>query len=217
MTRCSSNEVGQYVITEVSRAILVILTSLSPVLAVAGGVTGVLVVAAYVAFHRRFYDLNHGLNQQSEQQVSILERRKLRPTLAHLLRLRRLEVRLSDTEAALYGAEFIVLLGMILFNLWFAATALVVTVGTIFAIISYSWEFIESSLALPLTLQNWSRLSEIMRRLNTQTGPADTWVNSVTRPGGESVARRAPGLICCSAPCPGDCPGKTGSSWLRPV
>lgn len=151
---------------------VIVLSAFSPVLALASGVAAVAMVATYALFHRRFYRLNGALNQQSEKQVSILERRAARPMLAHLLRLRRHEVRLSDTEAFLYGAIFIALLGLILFNLWFAATELSITVGTIFAIISYSWEFVESSLALPVTLQNWSRLSEIMRRLNGGARPA---------------------------------------------
>lgn len=145
---------------------VIVLYAFSPVLALAGGLAAVAMVAVYALFHRRFYRLNGALNQQTERQVSILERRKLRPVHLHLLRLRRQEVRLSDTEATLYGAIFILLLGMILFNLWFATTELTITVGTIFSIISYSWEFVESALALPITLQNWSRLSEIMRRLN---------------------------------------------------
>ena len=143
-----------------------ILYAFSPVLALAGGVAALTMAAIYALFHRRFYRLNGALNQQTERQVSILDRREARPTLAHLLRLRRLEVRLSDTEAVLYGAIFVVLLGLILFNLWFATTALSSSVGTIFSIISYSWEFVESALALPVTLQSWSRLSEITRRLN---------------------------------------------------
>lgn len=59
-------------------------------------------------------------------------------------------------------------MGSILFNLWFAATNLTPTVGAIFSIISYSWEFVESALVLPATLQGWSRLSEIMQRINKQ-------------------------------------------------
>ena len=151
---------------------VIVLYAFSPVLALAGGVAAVSMAAIYALFHHRFYRLNGALNQQTEKQVNILEERKVRPTYAHLLRLRRHEVRLSDTEAVLYGAIFVVLLGLILFNLWFATTELTITVGTIFAIISYSWEFVESSLALPVTLQNWSRLSEIMRRLNIVQGPA---------------------------------------------
>lgn len=152
---------------------VVILYAFSPVLALAGGVAAFAMAAIYALFHRRFYRLNGALNQQTERQVSILGKREATPTLSHLMRLRRLEVRLSDTEAVLYGAIFIVLLGLILFNLWFATTELSSTVGSIFSIVSYSWEFVESALALPITLQTWSRLSEITRRLNTRNGPVE--------------------------------------------
>lgn len=152
---------------------LIILFAFSAPLALAGGAAAIALIALYALFHRRFYRLNGALNQQTEKQVSILDRRQARPTLAHLLRLRRLEVQLSDTEAVLYGAIFVVLLSLILFNLWFAATALTVTVGTIFAIISYSWQFVDSALALPMTLQNWARLSEIMRRLDMRPGSVE--------------------------------------------
>lgn len=151
---------------------LIVLFAFSPVLALAGGVASAVMLLIYALFHRRFYRLNGALNQQTEKQVSVLEKRKELPTLVHLLHLRRLEVQLSDTEAVLYGAIFIVLLSLILFNLWFAATELSTTVGTIFSIISYSWEFVDSALALPMTLQSWSRLSEIMRRLNARTETA---------------------------------------------
>lgn len=145
---------------------LTILSAFSPILALAGIAAALAMIVIYALFHRRFYRLNGALNQQTEKQVGILEGRRARPTYAHLLRLRRLEVRLSDTEAVLYGAIFIVLLGLILFNLWFATTELSITVGAIVSIVGYSWEFVEGALALPMTLQHWSRLSEIMRRLN---------------------------------------------------
>ncbi|KPD12862.1 ABC transporter six-transmembrane domain-containing protein [Phaeobacter sp. 11ANDIMAR09] len=143
-----------------------ILYAFSPNLAVVAVGATFAMVAIYAGFHHRFYRLNGALNQQSEKQVSLLEGRALRPMLAHFLRLRRLEVRLSDTEAALYGAIFIVLLGMILFNLRIATGLPGITAGTIFSVISYSWEFVESALALPVTLQSWTRLSEIKVRIN---------------------------------------------------
>lgn len=151
---------------------LIVLFAFSPVLGLASGAAAIAIAAIYALFHRRFYRLNGALNQQTEQQVSILEKRRARPMLAHLMRLRRLEVRLSDTEAVLYGTIFIVLSGLILLNLWYATTELSMTAGTIFSVISYSWEFVESALAMPITLQNWSRLSEITRRLNTGCGAA---------------------------------------------
>lgn len=147
-------------------ATVVILFAFSPVLALAAGVAGGLSLLIYLLFHKRFYRLNSQLNQQSEKQVGILDQRKRRLVLAHLNRLRRLEVRISDQEALLYGLIIAVLLALVVFNLWHAAAVLNPTTGAIFSIISYSWEFVESALALPITLQQLTRLSEIMRRIN---------------------------------------------------
>lgn len=143
-----------------------VLYAFAPQLAMAAGAAALGVLGVYMLFHRSFYRLNSALNEQTERQVKTLDRRALFPALAHLLRLRRLEVQLSDREAVLYGAVFVVLLGMILFNLRLATGLPDVTAGMIFSVVSYSWEFVESALALPVTLQSWTRLSEIMTRIN---------------------------------------------------
>ncbi len=146
----------------------VVLFLFDPMLAYAALASAALMITIYGLFHRRFYRLNADHNQQTEKQVGILETKMPDKLSGHLQRIRCIEVRLSDTEAYVYGAIFIVLLGFILFNLWFAATNMTTTAGTIFAIISYSWEFVESALILPATLQGWSRLSEIMQRINRE-------------------------------------------------
>lgn len=137
-----------------------------PVLALAAFASAVIMIAIYALFHHRFYSLNANHNHQAEKQVRILEARTPDKLSRHLQRIRRIEVKLSDTEAYVYGAIFVALMAFILFNLWFAATNMVTTAGTIFAIVSYSWQFVESALILPATLQGWSRLSEIMHRIN---------------------------------------------------
>ncbi len=147
----------------VSFIVLFAFHSALAVSALAGAIT---MIAIYAAFHRRFFRLNADYNQQSEKQVRILETMSPAGILSHLTAIRRIEIRLSDTEAIVYGAIFTVLMGFLLFNLWFAATNLETTTGTIFSIIAYSWEFIEAALVLPVTLQGWSRLSEIMERIN---------------------------------------------------
>lgn len=146
----------------------VVLFLFDPMLAYAALASAVLMIMIYGLFHRRFYRLNADHNQQVESQVGVLETKMPDKLSRYLQRIRRIEVRLSDTEAFVYGAIFIVLMGFILFNLWFAATNLTTTAGTIFAIISYSWEFVDSALFLPATLQGWSRLSEIMQRINQE-------------------------------------------------
>ena len=147
---------------------VVILFTFSPLLALAAGLAAVGSLLVYAFFHGRFYRLNAALNHQTEKQVGILEKRKLPFTTVHFLRLRQAEVRISDSEALLYGLIFTLLLALILFNIWHATTALSATTGAIFAIISYSWDFVDGAVTLPVTLQNWTRLSEIMRRINAQ-------------------------------------------------
>ena len=145
---------------------LIILFAYSPLLAASAGAAATASIFVYSLFHKRFYRLNGELNQQTERQVDVLEGRALRTATAHFLRLRRAEVRISDTEATLYGAIFLLLLALILFNIWHATTVLAVTTGAIFAIISYSWDFVDGTVTLPATLQNWTRLSEIVSRIN---------------------------------------------------
>ena len=122
----------------------------------------------YALFHRRFYTLNSELNTQLEQQVAVLETRKKASLLTFLTRLRQCEVRLSDTEAILYGLIFLGMFAFLLVNLWLASTIPMVTAGAIFIILSYTWELVESAIVLPIVLQQWSRLSEIAVRLNEQ-------------------------------------------------
>lgn len=145
---------------------LVILFLFHPMLAYAALGSAAVMVGTYSMFHGRFYRLNADHNHQTEKQVQILEAKSPGEILSHLRKLRGIEIRLSDTEAYVYGAIFTAMTGFLIFNLWFAATNLATTAGTIFAIISYSWEFVESALVLPATLQGWSRLSEIMVRIN---------------------------------------------------
>lgn len=120
----------------------------------------------YALFHHRFYLLNRDLNAQMEQQVSVLGQRRPGLVFSHLKNLRRCEVRLSDTEALLYAVIFIGMFAFLLINLWLASTMPAITAGVIFAILSYSWELVESGITLPVVLQQWSRLSEIHERLN---------------------------------------------------
>lgn len=142
------------------------------------GLSALAVVVAtsvvYALFHRRFYRLNGDLNTQMERQVSILEEWRHESLVAHLMRLRRCEVRVSDTEAVLYSTVFFGMFAFILANLWLASTIPAISAGAIFAILSYSWALVESGIALPLVLQQWSRLSEIQERLNSHSNDASS-------------------------------------------
>jgi hypothetical protein len=123
-------------------------------------------VVIYGLMHPRFYRLNSHLNTQKERQVTALESRRHTSLVGYLTRLRQSEVHLSDADAVLYGSIFAVMFAFVLTNLWFASMIPSVTAGVIFAILSYSWELVESGTTLPTVLQQWTRLSEIRNRIN---------------------------------------------------
>ena len=145
---------------------IAVLFSFHGLLALAAGATAVAMLGIYSLSARRFFNLNSDLNEQTEAQVTTLESRDLSRVTAHLTNLRRHEVRLSDTESVVYALIFIALLTMLGFNLWFAATQTGATPGEIFSIVTYSYEFIQMSVILPMALQNLTRLAEITERIN---------------------------------------------------
>lgn len=147
---------------------LVVLTSFGGDLALSAMGVTLAMLLLYGCFHRTFYRLNQALNAQVERQVSLLERSS-RFYLAlpkHLSLLRRWEVKQSDTEAVLYGLIFAAISVFIVGNLWLAARLDGLTVGTIFSIVTYSWEYIGAALILPEALQGFTRLNEITARIN---------------------------------------------------
>ncbi|MHA7777350.1 ABC transporter six-transmembrane domain-containing protein [Roseibium sp. M-1] len=132
---------------------------------------GLGIILVYGCFHRVFYAHNGRLNDQRERQVELLAGGSRLAVFRHLRALRSHEVAISDTEAVVYGSIFLLQVAFIAFNLHAAAALPDVTAGRIFSIATYSWEYVEAALMLPLTLQSWSRLSEITRRINSpETG-----------------------------------------------
>ena len=154
-------------------ASILILMSFHGVLATSAGAAAVLMLIVFGLSSRRFFRLNGALNAQTEQQVSALESRDVKRITAHFTGLRRQEVRLSDWESLIYGLIFTILLSMLLFNLWYGATELATSPGAIFSIVMYSFEFVESAVVLPTTLQSLTRLKEITQRINQTESESD--------------------------------------------
>lgn len=144
-----------------------LLFSFADTLAVAAGLATLGILVIYGVFAGRFFRINRALNEQTEQQIVSLQSRDLGRVTLHFLSLRRQEVRLSDTESLVYGLIYLILLSMLAFNLWFAATGAGASPGEIFAIVTYSFEFVESAVALPVLLQTLTRLEEITLRINS--------------------------------------------------
>ncbi|MBQ4876618.1 ABC transporter permease [Pseudoalteromonas luteoviolacea] len=116
--------------------------------------------------HGTFKRLNGKLNDQTEQQVHILSHKPFAALSAHLEKLKKHEIALSDTEALVYGLIFSLLFVSVLGNLWLVNMLPNPSTGDVFSILTYSLEFVDTAIMLPVTLQVLSRLDEITQRLN---------------------------------------------------
>ncbi|NKB32464.1 MAG: hypothetical protein GKR91_05140 [Pseudomonadales bacterium] len=145
---------------------LIVLALFHMYLAVSAFLVTLAMIVLYSFFHGRFYTLNASLNGQMEQQVGILGGGNPLNIINHLKALRKWEVKISDSEAVLYGVIFLMVIAFILYNIWFGTSLPEITTGTIYSIISYSWAYVEAAIVLPFTLQSLTRLHEITERIN---------------------------------------------------
>ncbi len=152
-------------------ATLVILSTFHFSLALCMLFSGLLMLVIYGAFHRTFTHLNGQFNDQVEQQVKLLSGVRLSALKGHFERLKQCEIKLSDTEAVVYGLIFMTLFGAVIANLWMVSLLVEPTAGQVFSIVTYSLEFVETAVMLPITLQTLSRLTEISQRLNYSAQP----------------------------------------------
>ncbi|WED24398.1 ABC transporter six-transmembrane domain-containing protein [Vibrio sp. JC009] len=151
-------------------ASVIILGAFQIQLGLSAVVAGIAMLIIYALFHDYFMRLYTSLNNRMEQQVAILSKVPFRGIRRHLERIRRREVLISDAEAVVYGLIFLVLFGFVIVNLWLSTLINHPTAGQIFSIATYSLEFVEAAVLLPVTLQTLSRLTEISRRLNGNNG-----------------------------------------------
>ena len=107
---------------------------------------------------------NRGLNDEHERQVDAVDSGDPARLADHLRAMMRWNIRLSDLEAANLGINWVFMVALLVFAVGAAATE-TAEYGTVFAIVLYVFQFVESMLTLPYFFQGWLRLREISERL----------------------------------------------------
>lgn len=146
-------------------------------LGISAVIAGVAMLIVYACFHDYFMRLYGSLNNRMEQQVTILSKIPFRGVRRHLERIKSREILISDAEAVVYGIIFLVLCAFVTMNLWLSTCVSAPTAGQLFSITTYSLEFVEAAVLLPITLQTLSRLTEISQRLNSQSSTTQVGVS----------------------------------------
>jgi hypothetical protein len=123
-----------------------------------------------VMYGRRTTSLNRGMYDELESQVDIISGSDPKAIVAHYLKLRSWQVRLSDQEAWNFGSTEFLVLAVI------TAALLVSTetdhdelaVGSIIVIYNYILKFAAGLETVPYTIQRMSALKDILRRMATE-------------------------------------------------
>ena len=107
---------------------------------------------------------NAGLNDEHERRVDIVHSGHPARVARHLKRMMRWNIRLSDLEAANYGINWLFMTALMVYSVG-AAAERTLDYGSVFAVVMYVFEFMESMMMLPFHYQQWLRLREISGRL----------------------------------------------------
>ncbi len=142
----------------------VMLLYLLPVIGGASVTIAVLIGLVFFLSRNRMRGLNTLLNNELERQVTMLESGKEFSRRIHLNRLRRWRIHLSDLEAANFAVTDLLLTILIV-----GAVVITVntglTVGEVFAILTYLLDLAECLIILPWTYQQSIRAQEIGGRI----------------------------------------------------
>ena len=125
-------------------------------------------VVLYALTGRLTTRYNQGLNDEHERQVDIVDSGDPGRLGEHLRAMMRWNTRLSDLEAANFGINWVFMVALLVFAVG-AAVQATAEYGTIFALVMYVFQFMESMMMLPFFYQQWLRLREISGRLGAVT------------------------------------------------
>lgn len=124
----------------------------------------ILIGLVFIASRKRMFSLNKLLNNELERQVSILESGTPLSRRRHLGRLARWRIHLSDLEAGNFAATDLLLSALIVGSVVITVkTGL--SIGEVFAILTYILDLVEGMIILPWTYQQWIRAQEIGGRI----------------------------------------------------
>ena len=129
------------------------------------------VLVIYAVMGCRAHRLNRDLNDETEREVDLIERRRFAPLASHFRRRGRLRVRLSNAEATSWSlAELFSITAVVLVLL--RMTSLPgIQAGALYAMLAYVWRVLERLDQAPTLVQRFARLLDIRRRLELGDGP----------------------------------------------
>lgn len=125
----------------------------------------VIVFLIYWISSKKTIRLNKFSNDELEKQVDIISQNDGQALNAHLTKMMKWNIKLSDLEAINFSISWIVLMVFLVLCIIISVGDGIVKYGALFSLIMYVFQYMENVINLPLFYQNWLRLQEIKERL----------------------------------------------------
>ncbi len=160
----------EWEMTELFAALIGICGAIAMLLYLLPTIGGLSVVAAFLVgsvflfSRRRMFSLNKLLNNELERQVTMLESGRAFSRRRHLSRLARWRIHLSDLEATNFAVADLLLVSLIVGSVVVTVRA-GLSVGEIFAVLTYLIGVTQNLIILPWTYQQLIRAREIGGRI----------------------------------------------------
>jgi len=135
-----------------------------PIIGAISAFVAAMIGAVFVISKGRMFSLNKLLNNELEKQVTMLETGREFARRAHLGRLARWRIHLSDLEATNFAIAELMLIALIIGAVVITIEA-GMTVGGVFAALTYLIDFAEGLVVLPWTYMQSIRAHEIGGRM----------------------------------------------------
>lgn len=124
-----------------------------------------LIFIVYYLTSEKTLRYNKEYNNEMEKQVDIITNKDKHLLKKHISGLMRANIKLSDLETINFSVIWLIMIALLIYSIVSSIDGGIIEYGVIFSLIMYVFQFIESSMSLPLYYQQWLRLVDISERL----------------------------------------------------
>lgn len=146
---------------------LAFLAALSFPVFVGAIIMAVLIGMVHALSTKRTVEFNRGYNDEYERQVDVLQRNDGALTLRHVGLMNSWNIKLSDLDATNLAISLTLTIGLQVFAIITSASA-GMDAGSLLSVVLYVFEFSAVAAFLPYSWQEYLRLRDILRRLQSE-------------------------------------------------
>lgn len=125
------------------------------------------VFIVYALTRKRTMRYNTAYNDMLEEQVEVLQQKDGPKLHSFLRKLMKWNIKLSDLETINFSVVWLVMMALLVVSIVKSVQGGDVDYGSVFALVMYVFQYIESVTVLPFFYQQWLRLREISDRLSS--------------------------------------------------